>query len=72
MTVDDGTGIVHQAPYGADDWEMAKAHTRCSRFWGSGRAASCKTCVVGSVTPDVVVESGTFFKDADKLVDGGT
>ena len=27
VTVEDGTGIVHQAPYGADDWETARAHS---------------------------------------------
>ena len=26
VTAEDGTGIVHQAPYGADDWETARAH----------------------------------------------
>ena len=27
VTVDDGTGIVHQAPYGGDDWGTARDHT---------------------------------------------
>ncbi len=62
VTVEDGTGLVHQAPYGADDWETAKAHGmplpeavgREGRF----------VCDVGPV------KTGTFFKDADAALVG--
>ncbi|MCC6409557.1 MAG: isoleucine--tRNA ligase [Planctomycetes bacterium] len=58
VTVEDGTGIVHQAPsYGADDWATA-ARYRLPVLQAVG--AEGKFVVdVGSV------KAGTFFKDAD-------
>ncbi|MBL8857960.1 MAG: isoleucine--tRNA ligase [Planctomycetes bacterium] len=58
VTVEDGTGIVHQAPaYGVDDWNTAAKH---------------KLTVLQAVGPegrflvDVgAVKAGTFFKEAD-------
>jgi len=57
VTVEDGTGIVHQAPYGADDWEVARAHRLPlpEAVGPEGRLV----CDVGPVP------AGTFFKDAD-------
>ncbi len=58
VTVDDGTGIVHQAPaYGADDWEVAREH-----------ALPVLQAVgpEGRFVADVgAVKTGTFFKEAD-------
>ncbi len=58
VTVEDGTGIVHQAPaYGADDWATAQ------------REKLPVFCVVGSegkfVCDVQTVPAGTSFKDAD-------
>ena len=48
VTVEDGTGIVHQAPYGADDWETARANRcRCQAVGREGRFVSD----VGPVKP---------------------
>ncbi len=58
VTVDDGTGIVHQAPYGADDWELARANRLPVRA-----AVGDDGRFVVDVGP---VKSGTWFKDADK------
>ena len=57
VTVEDGTGIVHQAPYGADDWDVARAHRMPlpEAVGPEGRLV----CDVGPVA------AGTFFKDAD-------
>lgn len=58
VTVDDGTGIVHQAPsYGADDWATAQRNRlRVLQAVGAdGRFAD-------EFGP---VKAGTFFKDAD-------
>ena len=57
VTVDDGTGIVHQAPYGADDWETARTYALPlpAAVRGDGRFAE-------RAGP---VAAGTFFKDAD-------
>lgn len=60
VTVEDGTGIVHQAPYGADDWETARAH-RMPLPEAVGREGRF-VCDVGPV------QAGTFFKDADKAL----
>lgn len=57
VTVEDGTGIVHQAPYGADDWETARAH-RMPLPEAVGPEGKL-VCDVGPVA------AGTFFKDAD-------
>ena len=57
VTVEDGTGIVHQAPYGADDWETARAHSMPLPE-AVGREGRLVCDVAG-------VPAGTFFKDAD-------
>jgi isoleucyl-tRNA synthetase len=60
VTVEDGTGIVHQAPYGADDWEMARAHRM-----PLPEAVGPEGKLVCDVGP---VPAGTFFKDADNAL----
>lgn len=58
VTVEDGTGVVHQAPaYGVDDWETARANNLPVRqaVGPEGRFV----CAVATV------KTGTFFKDAD-------
>jgi isoleucyl-tRNA synthetase len=57
VTIEDGTGIVHQAPYGADDWELARAnHLPVEAAVGGD----------GRFVVDVGrVKAGTFFKEAD-------
>jgi isoleucyl-tRNA synthetase len=57
VTVEDGTGIVHQAPYGADDWETARAH-HLPLPEAVGREGRF-VCDVGPA------KAGTFFKEAD-------
>ncbi|MBI5434192.1 MAG: isoleucine--tRNA ligase [Planctomycetes bacterium] len=58
VTVDDGTGIVHQAPaYGADDWATAQRHKLFVL-----QAVGAEGKFVVDVGP---VKAGTFFKDAD-------
>lgn len=57
VTADDGTGIVHQAPYGADDWELARDE-KLPIPLAVGDAGRFLVAVGG-------VEPGTFFKDAD-------
>jgi isoleucyl-tRNA synthetase len=57
VTVEDGTGIVHQAPYGGDDWDLARENRLPVRA-GVGSDGR----FVKDVGP---VRAGTFFKDAD-------
>jgi isoleucyl-tRNA synthetase len=57
VTVDDGTGIVHQAPYGADDWLLAQRERMPLR-----EAVGPQGRFVAAIGP---VAEGTFFKDAD-------
>ena len=59
VTMEDGTGIVHQAAaYGVDDWEVARKHRLPIKqaVGAEGRLV----CAVGEVA------QGTFFKDADE------
>ncbi|HEV8113120.1 MAG TPA: isoleucine--tRNA ligase [Planctomycetota bacterium] len=57
VTVEDGTGIVHQAPYGADDWDLARRNKL---------PVSLAVGDDGRFSRDVgPVKSGTWFKDAD-------
>ncbi|MCB9880692.1 MAG: isoleucine--tRNA ligase [Planctomycetes bacterium] len=57
VTAEDGTGIVHQAPYGADDWELARReHLPIPLAVGDDGRFS--VALAG-------VAVGTFFKDAD-------
>jgi isoleucyl-tRNA synthetase len=58
VTAEDGTGIVHQAPYGADDWETARAHRM-----PLPEAVGAEGRLVCDVGP---APRGTFFKDADE------
>src|SRR5262249_44832804 len=69
VTTSDGTGIVHQAPYGADDWESAKELRVCPVL-GPSFDGRFKAPVVrhGAERDAVVVAIGTWFKDADELV----
>ena len=60
VTVEDGTGIVHQAPYGADDWETARLH-QMPLPEAVGREGRF-VCDVGPVP------AGTFFKEADEAL----
>jgi len=58
VTIDDGTGIVHQAPsYGADDWVTAREFQLpvLQAIGPEGRL----------LAPVAGVEAGTLFKDAD-------
>ncbi|MFN0006375.1 MAG: isoleucine--tRNA ligase [Planctomycetota bacterium] len=57
VTVEDGTGIVHQAPYGADDWELARREQL-----PIGLAVGADGRFEADVGP---VRAGTWFKDAD-------
>lgn len=73
VTTTDGTGIVHQAPYGVDDWETAKLLVVTpvlgpgadGRFLADVTAAQVASRT-GSLPP--VVAANTWFKDADPLV----
>jgi isoleucyl-tRNA synthetase len=59
VSMEDGTGVVHQAAaYGVDDWETARAHRLpvLQAVGGEGRFV----CDVASV------KAGTLFKEADK------
>ncbi len=61
VTVEDGTGIVHQAPsYGADDWDTAKRY-QLPVLQAVGPAGRF-VCTVGGVA------EGTFFKEADEAL----
>lgn len=57
VTVEDGTGIVHQAPYGADDWELARRERLPIEL-----AVGAEGRFEVDVGP---VRAGTWFKDAD-------
>ena len=59
VTVDSGTGIVHQAPaFGEDDYRIAKA--------AGLEAFVCPVTLSGRFTDEVVDWSGRYVKDADK------
>jgi len=59
VTTDDGTGIVHQAPYGADDWALAKREgIDTTHFLGVGTD--------GRFQLDIgAAQRGVFFRDAN-------
>ncbi|MCH2112205.1 MAG: isoleucine--tRNA ligase, partial [Planctomycetes bacterium] len=60
VTADDGTGIVHLAPYGADDFRIAQREgIQAVLAVGSEAKFLCKVDEV---------ESGTFFRDANKYL----
>ncbi|MAF66058.1 MAG: isoleucine--tRNA ligase [Planctomycetes bacterium] len=60
VTAEDGTGIVHQAPYGADDWTLATRHG-IPTVLGVGPHGRF-------VRPVGPVEEGTHFKEADETL----
>ncbi|KAB2342778.1 isoleucine--tRNA ligase [Actinomadura rudentiformis] len=60
VTVEDGTGLVHQAPaFGADDMTVCKAY---------GMPIVNPIGPDGKFLPDVPLVGGTFFKDADETL----
>jgi isoleucyl-tRNA synthetase len=74
VTTQEGTGIVHQAPYGADDWELATRHGLATwlgpgtdgRFVGDVRRGDWLPRLDDPEPP--IVRSGTWFKDADEPI----
>ncbi|MFG2000108.1 isoleucine--tRNA ligase [Spirillospora sp. NPDC048911] len=60
VTVEDGTGLVHQAPaFGADDMTVCKAY---------GMPVVNPIGPDGKFLPDVPLVGGMFFKDADETL----
>ncbi len=83
VTTEDGTGIVHQAPYGVDDWELAQRNKinvlmavgLDGRFVDgvfapgtAGQNVAPGTSLDIANHPNAVVQAGTWFKDADKAI----
>ena len=68
VTTADGTGIVHMACYGVDDWEVA-TERRIATFLGPGADGRFSADVrAPGQAGAAAVASGTWFKDADALV----
>lgn len=68
VTVEDGTGIVHQAAYGEDDWQLATSE-QIPTNRGPGENGRFEMSVYrGSTSEPPVVASGTWFKDADESI----
>ena len=60
VTVEDGTGLVHQAPaFGADDLQICKSY---------GLPVVNPIAPDGTFLPTVGLVGGEFFKDADKIL----
>ena len=60
VTVEDGTGLVHQSPaFGADDFAI------CRKY---GLPVINPISADGHFLPDLKIVGGVFFKDADKLL----
>ena len=60
VTVEDGTGLVHQSPaFGADDFAV------CRKY---GLPVTNPIAADGHFLPDLKIVGGVFFKDADKLL----
>jgi len=60
VTVEDGTGLVHQSPaFGADDFAV------CRKY---GLPVTNPISADGHFLPDLKIVGGVFFKDADKLL----
>lgn len=60
VTVEDGTGLVHQAPaFGADDLQV------CRKY---GLPVVNPIAPDGAFLPEIEMVGGTFFKDADKIL----
>lgn len=70
VTVEDGTGIVHQAPsYGADDWEVARRNRLVVRqAVGAEGRLLCDIAGAPEGAKFGPAVRGTFFKDADKAL----
>ncbi|MCY3000856.1 MAG: isoleucine--tRNA ligase [Planctomycetota bacterium] len=70
VTVDDGTGIVHQAPsYGADDWEVARRNRLVVRqAVGAEGRLLCDIAGAPEGAKFGPAVRGTFFKEADKAL----
>lgn len=70
VTVEDGTGIVHQAPsYGADDWEVARRNRlTVKQAVGSEGRLVCDIAGAPEAAKFGPAAKGTFFKDADKAL----
>ena len=61
VTIESGTGIVHQAPaFGEDDYRVMRAH--------GVNAAPCPIDLEGKFTAEVPDYQGVYVKDADKLI----
>ena len=60
VTVEDGTGLVHQSPaFGADDFAV------CRKY---GLPVTNPIAADGHFLPDLKIVGGVFFKDADKIL----
>ena len=60
VTVEDGTGLVHQSPaFGADDLQVCRAY---------GLPVVNPVAPDGTFLPEVGLIGGIFFKDADKIL----
>ncbi len=67
VTTEDGTGIVHQACYGVDDWEVA-TRERIATFLGPEADGRFHNAIRAPGSKTEVVPVQTWFKDADPLV----
>ena len=67
VTTEDGTGIVHQACYGVDDWEVA-TRERIATLLGPGADGRFVVPIHQPGGQVEVVPAQTWFKDADPLV----
>ena len=60
VTIEDGTGLVHQAPaFGADDLQVCRSY---------GLPVVNPVAPDGTFLPEVDLVGGIFFKDADKIL----
>ena len=60
VTIEDGTGLVHQAPaFGADDLQVCRSY---------GLPVVNPVAPDGTFLPEVGLVGGTFFKEADKVL----
>ena len=67
VTIEDGTGIVHQACYGVDDWEVA-TRERIATFLGPKADGRFQSAIRVPGKGAEIVPAQTWFKDADPLV----
>jgi len=67
VTTEDGTGIVHMACYGVDDWEVA-TRERITTLLGPGADGRFVVPIHQPGARVEVVPMQTWFKDADPLV----